>query len=78
MTFKAKLSKQGNSYCVYIPKDVRTKLEIDVDYEWSVRTETTNVRTSEPARDNNVYTSKKHKRLVFNIKKGINEWIIKR
>ena len=52
MTFKAKLSKQGNSYCIYIPKDVRTKLELNVDYEWSVRTETTNVRTPEPARDN--------------------------
>jgi len=38
MTFKAKLSKQGNSYCIYVPKRVRTELSTDIEYEWSVRT----------------------------------------
>jgi len=39
MTFKAKLSKQGNSYCIYVPVKVRTKLDLDKVYEWEVRTE---------------------------------------
>ena len=39
MNFKAKLSKQGNSYCIYVPKDVRTNLDLKKDYEWSVRTD---------------------------------------
>ena len=38
MTFKAKLSKQGNSYCIYVPKRVRTELDINIEYEWEVRT----------------------------------------
>ena len=38
MNFKAKLSKQGNSYCIYVPKDVRTNLDLKKEYEWSVRT----------------------------------------
>jgi len=36
MKFKAKLSKQGNGYCIYIPVDVRTKLVIENEYEWEV------------------------------------------
>jgi len=74
MKFKAKLSKQGNSYCIYVPKDVRTKLELGVDYEWYVRTEGDAegdaVRTDviKP-----VISEKKS--LVFNLKKGIYERI---
>jgi len=42
MTFKAKLSKQGNGYCIYIPRDVRTLLDLNSEYEWSVRTDKVN------------------------------------
>ena len=38
-SFKAKLSKQGNSFCIYVPKRVRTELSTDIEYEWSVRTD---------------------------------------
>lgn len=38
MNFKAKLSKQGNSYCIYVPVEVRTKLDLTKEYEWEVRT----------------------------------------
>jgi hypothetical protein len=36
MKFKAKPSKQGNGYCIYIPVDVRTKLDLNIEYEWEV------------------------------------------
>jgi hypothetical protein len=39
MKFKAKPSKQGNGYCIYIPVDVRTKLDLNAEYEWEVITE---------------------------------------
>ena len=43
--FKAKLKKQGNSYCIYVPKSVRTELDLNAEYEWFVRTETDSVYT---------------------------------
>lgn len=39
MRFKAKLSKQGNGYCIYVPVGVRTGLDMDREYEWEIRTE---------------------------------------
>jgi len=64
MTFKAKLSKQGNSYCIYVPKDVRTELDINTEYEWSVRTKESVVDVKPiPVRTN--------KKMEFNLKKGI-------
>jgi len=66
MTFKAKLSKQGNSYCIYVPKDVRTELDINTEYEWEVRTK----EDKEEVKPIPVRTNKK---LEFDIKRGI--WV---
>ena len=68
-SFKAKLSKQGNGYCIYVPKDVRTLLDLEEEYEWYVR-------TNEGESDEGVRTPEvkgETGRLVFNMKKGIYE-----
>ena len=67
MRFKATLRKIGNSLGVIIPRNVITsykeKDEIELD-----------VITKEDKKPK-VITSKPHKKLVFNAKTGINEWI---
>ena len=56
MNFKAKLSKQGNSYCIYVPKDVRTNLDLEKEYEWSVRTDVITEDNDTPQKLPNVIT----------------------
>ena len=75
MTFKAKLSKQGNSYCIYVPKSVRTNLSTDEEYEWEVRTSLEEeVRTQEVGvLDTETQTMTSQGKLTFNVKKGIYE-----
>ena len=74
MTFKAKLSKQGNGYCIYVPKNVRTELSMDIEYEWEVRTIPTDVYTGNNQKVITPQQVIRKKRLVFNPEKGINEW----
>jgi hypothetical protein len=57
MKFKAKLSKQGNGYCIYVPIDVRTKLDLSTEYDWEVRTKEdndTNEYVQSPVREQQI------------------------
>lgn len=81
MKFKAKLRKIGNSQGVYIPKNVITSFKIGEVIELEVITSSSKnqekpqkVITSDK-KNPNVITSKPHKRLEFNVKTGLEEWV---
>ena len=70
MTFKAKLRRIGNSYGVITPKAVITDYKLgDVI---TIEIKEKEVITESSGVQQQVITP--HKKLVFNYKKGINEW----
>lgn len=79
MEFKAKLRKIGNSLGVIIPKNVITNLKAGEIINVNVITsKSDNVITSSPKsqeKPRKVITSKPHKKLVFNAKTGLEEWV---
>ena len=78
MTFKAKLRKIGNSIGVLIPRQVITDYEIGEDIELEVITkgvikeEGYNIATQSTTSGAEHYNAKK---LVFNPKTGLEEWM---
>ena len=83
--FKAKLRKIGNSLGIIIPRNVITNYKEGDDIELNVITKEDKeqkVITSKPdkvitsiKKPRKVITDKPHKKLIFNSKTGLNEWI---
>lgn len=72
MKFKSKVFKLGNGFAVYIPREVFMALEENKVYTFEVETEE---KEQTIYTDKTEFTNKPPKgKLVFNIKKGINEW----
>lgn len=85
MKFKAKLRKIGNSFGVIIPKNVITNYKEGDEIELDVITKEDKKReviTSKPdkvitsvKKPRKVITNKPHKKLIFDPKTGMNEWV---